>query len=99
MKSDIKEVFIEAFEPFAAAIQTDLVAIKGEMKEMKYELMGEMKRVEIKFDDKISYIHGSLEIIRKEIEEVKNQMNNIVYRHELESVKIRLDALERKISV
>ncbi len=51
-----------------------------------------------KVDDDIRYIHGSLDVIRREIEEIKTQLNHVVYRDELEEVKARILTLEKKLA-
>lgn len=49
-----------------------------------------------KVDDDIHWIHGSLELIQREIADIKEKLNNVVYRHELEALRERIAQLERK---
>ena len=49
-----------------------------------------------KIDDDISWVHGSLELLQREIADIKEKLNNVVYRHELDALRERIAELERK---
>ena len=52
-----------------------------------------------KVDDDISWIHGSLDVLRREISEIRNELGKVVYRHELEALQARIATLEKKLGV
>ena len=52
-----------------------------------------------KVDDDISWIHGSLDVLRREISEIRNELGKVVYRHELEALQARVATLEKKLGV
>ena len=52
-----------------------------------------------KVDDDISWIHGSLDVLRREISEIRNELGKVVYRHELEALQTRVATLEKKLGV
>ncbi len=52
-----------------------------------------------KVDDDIRYIHSSLDVIQREISEIKEQLKRVVYREELEAVKARIARLEKKLGI
>jgi len=87
-KHDIKEVFVEALEPFAKAIQDDIRGIHKEIDE-RFN----------KVDDDIRWIHGSLDLLRQEIADIKEKLGNVVYRHELESLRDRVTRLEERVGL
>src|SRR3989339_713738 len=51
-----------------------------------------------KIDDDIRYIHGSLDLIRQEVTEIKTKLGHVVYQDELENLRRRVEKLEKKLS-
>lgn len=83
-----KKDIIEILEPFATAIQEDA-------KKSKEEIMGQM----LKMTDDMSYIRGSVSVLQEEIRDIKEKLNNVVYRHELENLRHRIEILEQKLEI
>lgn len=63
------------------------------------ELEKEMKEGFIKVHDDITYIHGNLDAIEREITDIKKKLDNIVYRHEFETLRDRIASLEKKLGL
>lgn len=98
----IKGVVTEVLEPFATAIQGDFKDLKGDSNDLKKDLTDFRIEANEKFHkikDDVSYIHGSLEVIQREIAEIKKKLDNIVYRHELEAVRGRITVIENKLGI
>ena len=74
-----------------AEVDNKLSALKGELK-------GEMNERFNKIDDDIRYIHGSLDLIRQEVTEIKTKLGHVVYQDELENLRRRVEKLEKKLS-
>ena len=51
-----------------------------------------------KIDNDISYLHGSFGVMQRELAEIKIKLDHAVYREELEEVKTRIIALEKKLA-
>jgi hypothetical protein len=87
-KNDVKEAVSEVLAPFAVAIQKDFSDLRMEMREGL-----------IKVHDDIVWTHGSLDVLRKEIAEIKENLKNVIYRHEFESLKNRISEIEKKVGI
>jgi hypothetical protein len=94
-KKDIKEVFVETLEPFAKAIQGDLSGLKTDVLEFKKETYERFNKI----DSGINWIHGSLNVIQREIAEIKVKLDNIIYRHEFDQLRERISKIEKKVGI
>lgn len=66
----------------------------------KADLLAFREEVEERFnkiENDISWIHGSMDVLRRELADIKEKLDQVVYRHELEQLRERVDKLERKL--
>jgi BMFP domain-containing protein YqiC len=76
--------------------------VDGGFKEMREGFKGMRKEMHDRFDKvegDIHYIYGSLDVIQREISEIKKELSRVVYREELEAVKARISKLEKKLGI
>jgi len=74
-------------------------ATKTELRDFRKDVDERFQKVDERFqkvDDDINWIHGSLELLQREIADIKEKLGNVVYRHELEALRERITELERK---
>ena len=90
-KKEIKELFNQAIEPFARVVQGEFVVQRRYFDEKLQEVKLELK-------DDVHYIHSSLDVIHRELQEIRSELSKVVYRHELEAVTRRVDEIERKMA-
>lgn len=88
-------------DKLAVIIQQEFLA-QREFLASKKEIHDEFGKVYGRFnkiDDEITWIHGSLELIQREVSEIKEKLKNIIYRHEFETLKNRIEAIEKKVGL
>ena len=52
-----------------------------------------------KVDQRLGDANGRLDTIESDLIEIKRQLNNVIYRHEFEAIKDRIDALEKRQAI
>lgn len=78
------------------------ILIQREFIDSKNEISGvrnEIREGFIKISDEIIWIHGTLEVIQREIMEIKKKLENVIYRHEFEKLKDRIEEIEKKVGI
>lgn len=79
----------------AILIQQEFIASKKGM----HNGFGKVYERFNKIDDEISWIHGTLELIQREITDIKKKLENVIYRHEFEKLKDRIEEIEKKVGI
>ena len=79
--------FDKKLEPFAAAIQGDIKGLRDEIREGFTRMS--------KIEDDVSYLRQWTTMLDKQIDEIKEQLEKVVYRHELRALEKRIERLEK----
>ena len=82
----------------AVMIQRGFLDIKDDIKNEISSVRKEMDSRFNKVDRDISYIHNHLGLIEREIADIKEKLDKVVYRHELEALQARVEKLEKLLA-
>ena len=67
-----------------------------------FEETAKRKEVDKRFDEvgeEFGLVRGRLDAVESELIEMRNKLDNIIYRHEFEALKDRIAALEKRLKL
>jgi len=94
-KKDITDAVVQAIEPFAVSIQKDIQELKADMGELRDDVH-ELKSDSMQLREGMKFMHGRFDSLELELADIKQKLGNVVYRHELESLRERVARLEER---
>ena len=102
-KKPIKiEHILKSVDGLARMTQKEFALVHSEIKEFKGKTEDRFNKIDERFnkiDNSHNYLHGRMDLIGREIAEIKEKLDNIVYRHELDTLKLKIAKLERKLAI
>ncbi|MDP1706532.1 MAG: hypothetical protein Q8L36_01805 [bacterium] len=59
---------------------------------------GRFDKLELKLDSDFNFLNGRLDLIEREIADIKEKLDKVVYRHELDALQARVEKLEKHLA-